>query len=98
MAAAMSMRCMTVPPRMKPSALASLGSTTWTISVAESAARFGRRDSEVVADPDRELRLAERRAATLGREHHVFPCLVEQRAPRPVEVDREPEGECLEPD
>jgi hypothetical protein len=32
---------MTVPPRMKPSALASLGSTTWTISVAESAARLG---------------------------------------------------------
>src|SRR5262245_19885545 len=37
----MSMRCMTVPPRMKPSGLASFGSTTCTISVSDSAARFG---------------------------------------------------------
>ena len=41
MAPAMSMRCITVPPRMNPSGLASFGSTTCTISVAESAARLG---------------------------------------------------------
>src|SRR3954462_15891075 len=66
MAPAMSIRCITVPPRMKPSGLASFGSTTWTISVAESVARFGVRStaapgsaSEVVADPTGEARLAE---------------------------------------
>jgi hypothetical protein len=32
---------MTVPPRMKPSGLASLGRTTCVISVADSDARFG---------------------------------------------------------
>src|SRR5690242_6090279 len=37
----MSIRCMTVPPRMNPSGLASFGSTTWTISVADSDTRFG---------------------------------------------------------
>src|SRR3954471_4453481 len=36
----MSMRCITVPPRMKPSGLASFGRTTWTISVALSAGRL----------------------------------------------------------
>src|SRR4051812_585477 len=41
MAPAMSMRCITVPPRMNPSGLASFGRTTCTISVADSAARFG---------------------------------------------------------
>src|SRR5262245_50609589 len=40
MAPAMSMRCMTVPPRMNPSGLASLGSTTCTMSVALSAGRL----------------------------------------------------------
>src|SRR5438128_1210118 len=41
MAPAMSMRCMTVPPRMNPSGLASFGNTTCTISVADSEARLG---------------------------------------------------------
>src|SRR5690349_7201107 len=41
MAPAMSIRCMTVPPRMNPSGFASFGSTTCTISVADSDARFG---------------------------------------------------------
>src|SRR3954471_4532615 len=41
MAPAMSIRCITVPPRMNPRGLASLGSTTWTISVSDSDARFG---------------------------------------------------------
>ena len=47
MAPAMSMRCITVPPRMNPSGLASFGSTTCTISVADSAARFGVRSMRV---------------------------------------------------
>src|SRR6266852_3401165 len=100
MAPAMSMRCMTVPPRMNPSGFASLGSTTCTISVADSAARLGVTSKlwllEVVADPDREPRLAERGAAAGGRKQHVLPVLVEERPPRPVEVDREPEREGFE--
>src|SRR4051812_28894218 len=97
----MSIRCMTVPPRMKPSGLASFGSTTCTISVADSSARFGVR-SEIVANPDREARLAEPLAAAhpfrraVLREDDVFPRLVEGRSPRPVEVDREAERERLE--
>src|SRR5207249_11354675 len=61
---------------------------------------------EVVPDPDREARLA-----PLGRgihalavrrhagaaEHHVFPSLVEKRAPRPVEVNRKAQREGFEP-
>src|ERR1700676_4159312 len=98
MAPAMSIRCMTVPRRMNPSGFASLGSTTWTISVADSAARLGVRSRllEVVADPDREPRLAEHGAPAGCRKQHVLPVLVEERAPRPVEVDREPEREGLE--
>ena len=53
---------------------------------------------EVVADPHLELRRAERAAAALRGEERVFPILVEQRAPREVEVDREPEQEALEPE
>src|SRR5579872_1040350 len=41
MAPAMSMRCITVPPRMNPSGFASFGRTTCTISVADSEARLG---------------------------------------------------------
>src|SRR5687767_8922724 len=37
----MSMRCMTVPPRMNPSGLASLGRTTWVITENESAGLLG---------------------------------------------------------
>src|SRR3954453_7303946 len=37
----MSIRCMTVPPRMNPRGFASFGNTTWTISVADSDERFG---------------------------------------------------------
>src|ERR1700675_3128263 len=37
----MSMRCITDPPRMKPSGLASFGRTTCTISVADSDERLG---------------------------------------------------------
>src|SRR3954464_820792 len=37
----MSIKCITVPPRMNPSGFASFGNTTCTISVAESADRFG---------------------------------------------------------
>src|SRR5688572_22820444 len=113
----MSMRCMTVPPRMNPSGLASFGRTTCTISVADPSARLaGAGDGtvcpapsfasfassavseigftlKVVADPHREARFAEFAAAAVGGEQHVFPLPVEQRAPRPVEVDREAEGE-----
>src|ERR1700719_1696489 len=98
MAPAMSIRCMTVPPRMNPSGFASLGSTTCTISVADSAARLGAMSEplEVVADPEREPRLSARGAAAGGRKQHVLPVLVEQRAPRAVEVDREPEREGFE--
>src|SRR5581483_5407166 len=100
-APAMSMRCITVPPRMNPSGLASFGSTTCTISVADSDARFGSSALEVVADPDIEARLPEvgaaaRRGAHVPGEHVVLPRLVEEGAPRPVEVDREPEEERLE--
>src|SRR6188472_3353643 len=41
MAPAMSIRCMTVPPRMNPSGLASFGRTTWVITENESAGLFG---------------------------------------------------------
>src|SRR5207237_579991 len=54
--------------------------------------------SEVVSNPNSEARLAEVGAAALRREQHVFPVLVEQRAPRPVEVDGEAERERLEAD
>src|SRR5512140_457482 len=37
----MSIRCITVPPRMNPSGFASFGNTTCTISVALSDGRFG---------------------------------------------------------
>src|SRR5688572_25501149 len=40
MAPVMSIRCITVPPRMKPSGLESFGRTTWTVSDAESCQRF----------------------------------------------------------
>src|SRR6476661_6530863 len=92
MAPAMSIRCMTVPPRMNPSGFASLGSTTCTVSVADSAARFEERYTgplEVVADPDGEFRLAELLAAAELRERLILPLLVEQGAPGPVEVNRE---------
>src|SRR5213075_15791 len=62
---------------------------------------------KVVADPDGEARLAElvgaadalpgRRRRRAG-EHNIFPVLVEERPPRPVEVQREPEQERLEAD
>src|SRR5262245_45329668 len=106
MAPAMSMRCMTVPPRMKPSGLASLGRTTCTISVSESAARLGAGSmragsgtvSEVVAHPDREARFPELRAAAGGDEERLLPLLVEQCPPRPVEMQREAEDERLQAD
>src|SRR4051812_10057311 len=41
MAPAMSIRCMTVPPRMNPSGLASFGRTTWVITEKESAGLLG---------------------------------------------------------
>src|SRR4051812_11145779 len=60
---------------------------------------------EIVANPDAELRppqpLAAAAEAVDGRVvgiHVVFPALVEQRPPRPVEVDREAEREGLEAD
>src|SRR5882672_10862803 len=56
------------------------------------------RDLEVVADPHRELRSAERGAATEGRESQIFPILVEERLPRVVEVDGKTERKCLEPE
>src|SRR5512140_1255815 len=40
MAAAISIRCMTFPPRMDPRGLASLGSTSSTISTRDSATGF----------------------------------------------------------
>src|SRR5688572_26719778 len=53
---------------------------------------------KVVTDPERELRLPERAAAAERRKPQVFPVLVQQRLPGPVEVHREPERECLEAD
>ena len=53
---------------------------------------------EVVSNPHCELRLAEGGAAAVGGESQVFPFPVEQRAPRPVEVDREAERKRLEAD
>ena len=61
---------------------------------------------EVVADPQRELDLAQPVAAAAERrpsrgrigEHQIFPVAVEQRPPRPVEMDREAERERLEAD
>src|SRR5438045_316304 len=55
-----------------------------------------RRASEVVADPDREARLAELVAAAGGREQEILPVAAEQRPPRPVEVNREAEREGFE--
>ncbi len=40
MAPAMSIRCITVPPRMNPSGFASFGSTTCTISVKDADGGF----------------------------------------------------------
>src|SRR5687767_12081936 len=63
---------------------------------------------EIVADPDAELHLAEPGTAGVWTDHavdrrrvgeqHVLVILVEQRAPRPIEVNRESEGERFEPD
>src|SRR4029079_8069245 len=61
--------------------------------------------SEVVADPDCEPRLTpfvgavdtlETRIDARAREHGIFPVVVQQGSPRPVEVNREPEGKGLE--
>src|SRR5688500_7541325 len=108
MAPVMSIKCITVPPRMNPRGLESFGSTTWTVSAAESCQRFALKPSSplpVVADPHRELGLAEPGAAArhalgggIGPEHDVFPLLVQQRLPRPVEVDGEAERERGEAD
>src|SRR5579862_2616172 len=103
----MSMRCITVPPRMKPSGLASFGRTTCTISVKESPGRL-----EVVPNPEAELHLTEEQVARgqpvragrnaqrgrVRREERVFPAPVEERPPREIEVHREPEEEALEPE
>src|SRR5687768_18125754 len=104
----MSIQCLPVPPRMNPRGLESFGSTTWTVSAAESCQRFALKPSSplpVVADPHRELRLAEPGAAArhalgggVGPEHDVFPLPVQQRLPRPVEVDGEAEREGGEAD
>src|SRR6266850_2584115 len=53
---------------------------------------------EVVSNPDRKPRLAPARASAAGGKHDVFPILVEQGTPRPIEVDREPDREGLQPD
>src|ERR1051325_10932909 len=58
MAPAMSMRCITVPPRMNPSGFASFGSTTWTISVSDSDARFACTAGTSFAEPVGMRRLA----------------------------------------
>ena len=48
-APARSIRCITDPPSIKPAGLASLGKTTWTVSVAESSGRRGLRWSVVTS-------------------------------------------------
>src|SRR5215218_4751385 len=61
---------------------------------------------EVVADPQRELHLTEPVARTSGPPvvnrlvgvGHIFPVLIEQRPPGPVEVDGKTEGKRFEPD
>src|SRR5436190_19806210 len=53
---------------------------------------------KVVADPNTELRLAERGTAAALREDDVLPLFIPQRPPRPVEVNWEPEHERLEAD
>src|SRR5258706_8773067 len=53
---------------------------------------------KIVSDPQRELRLAESAAPALRREQHVLPVLVEERLPRPIEMDREADEEGLEAD
>ena len=53
---------------------------------------------EIVSDPERQLRLAELLAAAGGRKQQVLPLPVEQRLPRPVDVDGEAQGERLEAD
>src|SRR6476659_1505904 len=61
------------------------------------------RSLKVVPDPDAELDLPQPLAAGLAvlrsliRVQVVFPILVEQRAPGPVEVDRESQRERLQP-
>src|SRR5262249_39836886 len=104
-APAMSIRCMTVPPRMNPSGLASFGRTTCTISVKESSGRL-----EVVSNPESKLHLPEdivarRNAARPDRypgggcircEERVLPRLIEERLPRKVEVHRKAQEEALE--
>src|SRR5687767_5065813 len=59
---------------------------------------------EVVADPEREARLTQPFAAGLAfapplkGKDVILPLPVEQRPPGPVEVNREPQRERLQPD
>src|SRR5579862_223977 len=100
----MSIKCIAVPPSKKPSGLASFGSTTCTISVADSEGRFPGgapvmpRPSEVVSNPEAELHFPEHRRSARRRKQEIFPVLVEQRLPGEIEVHREAEHEALEAD
>src|SRR5690606_17938644 len=75
MAPAMSMRCMTVPPRMNPRGFASFGSTTCTISVNVSEGRFAVIQKSIAAVAIEECL---QRAPQFGREVFV-PDRVEER-------------------
>jgi uncharacterized protein GlcG (DUF336 family) len=75
------------------SALAEPRPTTAGYRLPATACRL-----EIVSNPDRESRLAEFGAAALGGERDVFGRLVEERAPRPVEVDGKAERKRLESD
>ena len=50
-------------------------------------------ESEVSADPEGDSHLSEVVAAPQLAEEYVFPFLVEERPPGPVDVDREADGE-----
>src|SRR5687767_3400441 len=53
MAPVMSIRCITVPPRMNPSGFESFGRTTWTVSAVESCQRLGFNRSLFACRPHR---------------------------------------------
>src|SRR6185369_6633710 len=53
---------------------------------------------EVVTDPERELRFPEPARPTLQCIDDVFVVLVQQGSPRPIEMHREANEECLQPE
>jgi len=78
--------------------LRSIGDRRSSIDPKSTRSEIRNRVLPVVADPHRELRLAEFLAAARQVVFDVFPVPVQESAPRPVEVEREPERHRREAD